>query len=336
MTETPVRHQDDAAVLAYLRNELCQALRQHLLGLGALEVATPVLQRVPDVAPTRQFTTSHPATGERSYLRIAPTENLKRLMAAGLSHVFEFAVNFREDVADTTHLPEFTSLEVMARDACCRDMERLATELCQLAFQTAKRTVPSSRLPAWLHPALRQGAVPVQRVALDGELDRRFGVSRAGVFGADELRRVLNRLGDRDAGGGESDLGSLTDRVVTLLAADIGGAVLVTGFPEYLGGPAEPDAAHHGFKQRSELFIDGIEIANMSGNLTDSAALRRWHERGVGLKTQRGIATNHLDERLLADLAGRLPTSAVIGVGVERLLMTFFGVSDVRDLRQIY
>ncbi len=170
MTDIASEQTYSLATLVRLRHELCQTLRRHLLHLGAVEVTTPILHRCPDVAPTQQFTTVHPVTGERSFLRIAPTENLKRLMVAGMEHVFEFSVNFRDDMADATHLPEFTSLEVMARGARCRDMERLAVECCQIAFQVARRTMAAAILPAWLSSAVQAGHVPVKRVWLAGEL----------------------------------------------------------------------------------------------------------------------------------------------------------------------
>jgi len=145
---------------------------------------------------------------------------------------------------------------------------------------------------------------------------------------------VLTRLGDPGAHDQGHTLASLTDRIVTRLAAQTGGAVLVTGFPEYLGGPAAHDPSNRGFKQRSELFVNGTEVANMSGNLIDAAALRAWHEQGVRVKARLGITTNQLDEQLLSELNGGLPESAVIGIGIERLLLTFFGLRNVRELQQ--
>jgi elongation factor P--beta-lysine ligase len=88
-----------------------------------------------------------------------------------------------------------------------------------------------------------------------------------------------------------------------------------------------------GFKQRSELFIDGLEVANMSSNLTDGRALHQWHKRGVGIKAELGITTNELDQELLTELDGKLPASAVLGIGVERMLQAALDLPDIRVLQ---
>jgi lysyl-tRNA synthetase class 2 len=307
----------DRVRLVRLRHELCQALRRHLLFKGGVEVTTPVLHGYPDVAPIEQFTTRHPATGELGFLRIAPTEHLKRLIAAGMAH-----------------LPEFTSLEVMTRDVWCADMEHLAIECCHIAYEIAQSAADSTTHAA-LGASATGGRLPVTRLALAEELRRRFQLGRDDLFEVNALREIASCMGDSDAHAPDQTPASLMDRIATRLASDVSGLVLVTGFPRYLGGPAAPDPADPRFKQRTELFAGGLEIANMSSNLTDVPALRAWHEDGVRAKDQQGISTNLLDEPLLADLGNSFPISAVLGIGIERLLLAFFGVPDIRKLRQI-
>jgi lysyl-tRNA synthetase class II len=314
--------------LTRLRNDLCQKWREYLLDGYAVEVVTPILHPCPDIAPVRQFTTMHPTTGELAYLRIAPTEYLKRLLATGEERVFEFSTNFRDDVPDETHLPEFTSLEVMARDTTCADMEHVAADLCALAVETARRTTAPAGLPLWVqHWEERQ----IKRIELADELSERFGVTAAWHEQPAMLARVLGDLGEPVDPA--ATLPGLLDQLVTAIAQRHSGAVLICGFPELLGGPAAPHPTRLGFKQRSELFIDGLEIANMSSNLTDDQALRQWHLSGIENKAKFGITTNHLDEDLLAKLDGNLPLSAVLGMGVERILQTALNLPDIRILR---
>lgn len=314
--------------LTRVRNDLCQKWREFLLDGYAVEVKTPILHPRPDIAPVHQFVTTHPTTERRAYLRIAPTEYLKRLIAAGEERVFEFATNFRDDVPDKTHLPEFTSLEVMAKNATCADMERCATDLCELAVEVVRRYHPTDAQPMWVQQWEERR---VRRLELADELQGRFGVTSAWLEQPPKLVQLLADLGEP----AEPDisLSTLMDRLVTALAHRTSGAVLICGFPDYLGGPAAPHARRLGFKQRSELFVDGLEVANMSTNLTDGRALRQWHKRGVQLKTELGITTNSLDEELLAALDDSLPPSAVLGIGVERTLQAALNLPDIRVLR---
>jgi elongation factor P--beta-lysine ligase len=71
----------------------------------------------------------------------------------------------------------------------------------------------------------------------------------------------------------------------------------------------------------------------MSSNLTDGQALRRWHEHGVRAKNELGISANYSDDDLLRALDGNLPKSAVIGIGVERMLQATLNLPDIRVLR---
>lgn len=316
------------ASLTCVRSDLCQRWRRYLLDGHAVEVATPILHPRPDIAPVRQFTTTHPGTGTPAYLRIAPTEYLKRLLAAGQERIFEFSANFRDDAPDPTHLPEFTSLEVMARDATCADMERTAADLCALAVDVARRAIPLAALPLWVQ---RWDEHRIARIELADELYQRFGVTAAQLGQPAILARLLGDLGE--AADPAARVPGLLDQLVTAIARRHDGAVLICGFPEPLGGPAAPHPTRTGFKQRSELFAGGLELANMSGNLTDARALRQWHVDGVQLKADLGIGTNHLDTDLLTALDGALPPSAVLGIGVERILQATLNLPDIRVLR---
>jgi lysyl-tRNA synthetase class II len=314
--------------LTRVRNDLCQKWREYLLDGYTVEVATPILHTRPDIAPVRQFTTMHPTTGELAYLRIAPTEYLKRLLAVGHERIFEFSINFRDDLPDETHLPEFTSLEVMARNATCGDMEHVAIDLCALAVEVAQRAHVPSALPLWVQQWEQH---QVERIELADELNDHFGVTAIWLEQPAMLARLLGDLGEPVSP--SATLPALLDQLVTAIAQRRSGAVLICGFPERLGGPAASHPSRLGFKQRSELFIDGLEVANMSSNLTDSQALRQWHEIGIQMKIDLGIATNCLDDELLTMLDGNLPSSAVIGVGVERMLQATLNLPDIRILR---
>jgi lysyl-tRNA synthetase class II len=308
-----------ATLVVEAREAMCTALRERLRNLGAHEVTTPVLCEFPDIAPVSQFVAVHPRMG-RACLRIAPTEHLKRLLVAGVPAVFELAVNFRGDWPDPTHLTEFTSLEAMFAGAGCAEMRRLTRELVEAAVAAVE---PYRVAPSVLAAPQEWRAVPLAEVLRDA-----YGMERdemhipARVL--DLHRRLLPEPLPRDVAGAMEDL-------VEILMADMPGPVFITDFPVYLGGPARACPYDPRFKERSELFVTGVELANMSSSLTDFEALADWHRRGVAVKEGLGIQPNAVDAPLLADLR-RLPPSAVTGIGVERLLAMALGVADVRQV----
>ena len=291
---TPTRR-----TLRRARHELCQAWRAFFIARGAIEVTTPILHRYPDIAPVRQFTTRHPTTGAAACLRIAPTEHLKRLLADGEQQVFEFAANFRDDPVDKTHLPEFMSVEYMAVNATCTEMEKLAVELCRVAIAVLA-PLAADGPPSW---ASRLEAGQFERISIA------------------ELMGLESSLG-------ELDLDAL-DQVLAQRAAAVGGVVLVGDFPENLGGPAVGHPALAGFKQRTEVFINGLEIANMSTTLTDPAVLTSWHDDGLSRKATLGIEPNEKDLVLFDAVDRGIPDSAVIGLGIERILQAYFALENM-------
>lgn len=289
----------DRRTLRRARHVLCQTWRTHLINAGAIEVTTPVLHPYPDIAPVRQFVTTHPTTGARACLRIAPTEHLKRLLADGEQQVFEFSSNFRDDVLDCTHLPEFMSLEYMAVDATCSNMETLAVQLCVVAAAALEKYAPDG-VPAWA------------RLVADGQF-RRVSIA--------DLPNITWDSADLD------DI----DRAVTEHARVAGGLILMGDFPEMLGGPALAHADRPGFKQRTEIYVDGLEIANMSSTLTDPALLATWHAGALAHKAVLGVAPNERDAWLFDAAARGIPESAVIGLGIERFLQAYFGLENMSD-----
>ena len=88
-----------------------RALRDAFDRRGFVEVETPMLQAVHGGANARPFITHINAYDTDLYLRIAPELYLKRLCVGGIARIFELNRNFRNEGADATHNPEFTSLE---------------------------------------------------------------------------------------------------------------------------------------------------------------------------------------------------------------------------------
>ena len=74
-----------------------------------------MLQPVHGGAAARPFTTHINAYNMDLFLRIAPELYLKRLAVGGCSGSSRSNRNFRNEGADATHNPEFTSLEAYAR-----------------------------------------------------------------------------------------------------------------------------------------------------------------------------------------------------------------------------
>ncbi len=119
----------DSLQMMQHRSTAVRALRNGFESRGFIEVETPMLQAVHGGANARPFVTHINAYDTELFLRIAPELFLKRLSVGGLGKVFELNRNFRNEGADATHNPEFTSVEAYQPYADYHVMRELTREL---------------------------------------------------------------------------------------------------------------------------------------------------------------------------------------------------------------
>ncbi len=110
------------------------------------------------------------------------------------------------------------------------------------------------------------------------------------------------------------------------------GLVYLTDYPAPAAALARLRPDDPRVAERFEAYLDGMEIANGYGELTDAAEQRRRFEATVAMRRARGLPTYPLDEAFLADLPG-LPPTAGIALGVDRLAMVALGAEEIAQVR---
>lgn len=315
-----------AQKIIIIRSVIYEAIRQVLFKEQSVEVVTPILCPYPEIAPMAQFTTEHPILGIPAFLRVAPTEFLKRLLVLGADSVFEFSTNFRPEIVDKTHLPEFTSLEVMTRGASVRNMQDLTEQLCRAGLDAVEKVLENGDYTPPYSTRTYRITDKWERVSLREVLYSRYRFSPNDIF---VLERVQNLYKEIIRKSPPALIHEATDAIVEAIVQDYNSPVFVSEYPNYLGGPAKPCDDDRRFKERSELFVGTMEIANMSSTLTDPVLLREWHTQGLVIKDQLGISPNLIDEPLMSAIAVGLAPSAVLGLGLERLIMIAANLDDI-------
>lgn len=102
---------EDVKKTFILRSKIIKLIREYFDDLSYLEVDTPVLQPILGGAAAKPFITYYNALNCNFYLRIATELPLKKLLVGGFERVYEIGRIFRNEGIDTTHNPEFTSIE---------------------------------------------------------------------------------------------------------------------------------------------------------------------------------------------------------------------------------
>ena len=91
--------------------------------------------------------------------------------------------------------------------------------------------------------------------------------------------------------------------------------------------PTEPRVA-----ERFEAYLNGIEIANGYGELTDATEQRQRFEATIAMRQSRGLPTYPIDEAFLEALP-QMPPTAGIALGIDRLVMLAAGKTSLSEVR---
>ena len=336
LTDTEVRFRQreldlvvnlDARRVFEVRARVLRSLRDEMTDRGFVEVETPMLHPIPGGATARPFVTHHNALDVDLYLRIAPELYLKRLIAGGMSRVFEVNRSFRNEGMSPRHNPEFTMLESYAAYDDYHDVMELTEALIARAAReaTGGTVVVAQGREVDLTPPFRRAtlielvreATGDPALALDGDLER--------------LRALCRTHGiEPDASWGTGKC------VVELYEALVEPALWEPTF--VLDHPVEtsPLARRHRedplLTERFELIVGGRELANAFSELVDPVDQRARFEAQAAAKAAGDEEAMVVDEAYLRAMELGLPPVGGLGVGVDRLVMLLADVANIRDV----
>jgi lysyl-tRNA synthetase class 2 len=304
------------------RSAVVRSLRATLEAAGYLEVETPMLTSVHGGAAARPFRTWSNAYGMDLSLRIAPELHLKRLVVAGLGPLFEIGRNFRNEGADATHNPEFTSLEAYRPFADYTDMRRLTERLVRVAMVAVHG---AEVLPANGSGQLVPAAEPFRTVRFLDAVSRAVGRPVAIDMDFDLALAVAREHGVQPRG--HMGVGALLEQVYADLVEPA--TVLPTfyvDFPVETSPLTRPHRSVPGLAERWDLVVAGTEVATAYSELTDPVDQRarlvaQSHKAAAG-----DLEAMEVDEAFLADLELGMPPTGGLGMGVDRLVMVVAGV----------
>jgi lysyl-tRNA synthetase class 2 len=291
------------------RGELLRQLREFFHGRKFIEVETPLLSR--EVIPELHI---EPPRLDQHWLQASPELHMKRLLAEGLSALFQITKSFRVDEVGQLHNPEFTIVEWYRVGDDMHAGMNLVDELCQVLLNTppAKRTSYAE--------AFRQHTSVCAHTASCEELSAcaiQYGIKAEGING-DERDEWLNLL--------------LATRIEPQLG--LHQPELLYDYPASQASLAKTVIRDNGIEvaERFELYWRGIELANGYHELTDAAVLRH---RFQDVNSARMIDVRPplpVPESLLTAMEHGLPDSTGCALGFDRLAMLAVGASTIQEV----
>jgi lysyl-tRNA synthetase class 2 len=311
--------------LLVTRSRAVRGVREAFARRDFLEVETPMLQAVHGGANARPFRTHINAYDTSLYLRIAPELYLKRLCVGGLPRIFELNRNFRNEGADATHNPEFTSVEAYQAHSDYLGMRDLTRELI-LEVATAVSGRPVARRPGpdgrlvevdlcgpWRSVTVHDAV----SAALDAHVDADTTMA--------ELTAICAGTGIPLHGG------TVGQAVVDLYERLVEQTTVQPTF--YLDFPAETSPLTRRSRrdarlaERWDLVAFGMEIGTAYSELIDPVEQRqRLTEQSIAAADGDPEAME-VDEAFLEALEFAMPPTGGLGLGVDRLVMMLTGAS---------
>lgn len=282
-------------------------LRARLLGLvrrffedrDFLEVETP------DVVPSpgldlhlSAFEVNDPHGTRVGWLATSPEYQMKRLLAVGAERIFQLTKSHRAEEQGALHEREFTMLEWYRAHATSEDVMRDTEEL----IEHLANEVPSARVQS-------RFSIPWPRRTVE-----------------DVLREYANVELETLTGDDEAFFRIWVDQVQPRLGSDE--PVFVTDWPASMASLAK--LKPNGKADRFEAFLQGIELCNGFGELTNADEQRRRLLRDQANRRAANKPVYPVDERFLRALEDGIPESGGNALGIDRLLMLLVNADSIQ------
>lgn len=307
-----------------LRTKIISTLRHFMDQRGYLEVDTPILHPILGGAAARPFTTHHNALNREFYLRIATELPLKKLIVGGFEKVYEIGRIFRNEGIDTTHNPEFTSIEFYEANADLEDMMNITEQIFKYLAKEIGKTIID-----WNGATINLDQ-DFKRIEMSSEISKYVGfdVKKASF---EQLKIEVEKIGQKIEN--YYDEGHLINILFEHYVEEtLVQPTFVYGHPLSISPLAAKNDEDPRFTDRAELFINKKEFANMFTELSDPIDQLERFEEQLKEKEAGNDEANEIDYDFIEALEYGMPPAGGCGIGIDRLIMLLTNNSSIREV----
>lgn len=290
------------------RARLYRDIRRFFDERDVLEVETPVLASH-GVTDPRIECIPVPGSG---FLQPSPEYHMKRMLAAGSGPIYQMARVFRAGEQGRRHNPEFTLLEWYRPGFAL-------TELVDECLALLVRLLNTEQCEYWRYRQLFQQELGLDPLTADTTELLACAKQQGAAPPVTEHQPLLDWL--------------LASRIEPALPNDR--LVVIQDFPAEAAALArlEPDAEDGSpVARRFEVFFGGLELANGYDELVDADAQDQRFQQDRRIRARELQPDRQADPYLLDALSAGLPACSGVAVGVDRVLMSLLGVSDISEV----
>lgn len=317
---------EDSRRIAFLRPKIIRGIQKFMDSLGYNEVETSILQPILGGANARPFITHHNALDQDFYLRIATELSLKRLLVGGMERVYEIGRMFRNEGIDTTHNPEFTTMEAYQAYGDLSDMAKMTEDL----FHYIAREIVGKEQLHWLGYDIDLSK-PFRHVTMTDAIKEKTGVDFYQIQTLEEAQEVAKKF---DV---EVEPHFLWGHILNAFfekfcEEDMVQPTFVYQHPVDISPLAKKDEKDPRFTQRFEMYIATHEMCNAFTELNDPLDQRARFEEQVAEKNKGNEEACEVDDDFCEALEYGMPPAGGIGYGIDRLVMLFAEADSIRDV----
>ena len=307
------------------RTKITNSIREFFNSKGYLEVETPILQPIPGGAQARPFITHHNALDVPLYLRIANELYLKRLIVGGMSGVYEFSKDFRNEGMDKSHNPEFTVMElyVAYKDYfwMMETTEKLLEKICNDINDSSKVIFANKEIDF---------KAPYPRVPIYEAINEytNLDISNMGVIELSEAAKSLGIEIDNSMGKGKIIDAIFGEKCEHHFIQP----TFIIDYPKEMSPLTKQHRKDPKLTERFELIVNGSELANAYSELNDPIDQRIRFEEQLELSKKGDDEAMFIDQDFLRALEYGMPPTSGIGIGIDRLTMLLTNNTSIQEV----
>ena len=307
-----------------IRAAVNRSLRENFFRRDYIELETPMLQMIHGGAAARPFTTHMNALDTELYLRIATEIYLKRAVVGGVDRVFEMNRNFRNEGMDSSHSPEFTSLEAYEAYSDYNGMADLTRDLIQQAARDAFDLSEGEEIVRLADGTEYDLSGQWDRIDLYGSTSEALGEEITVETPRETLVKYAERIGL------EVDDYAVSGKIVEDIFEELVGSKLwaptfVYDFPEDTSPLTRYHRSRPGLTEKWDLYVRGFETGTAYSELADPVVQRERFEAQALAAANGDPEAMVLDEDFLIAMEQGFPPCGGMGMGIDRLLMVLTG-----------
>ena len=307
-----------------IRAAVNRSLRENFFRRDYIELETPMLQMIHGGAAARPFTTHMNALDTELYLRIATEIYLKRAVVGGVDRVFEMNRNFRNEGMDSSHSPEFTSLEAYEAYSDYNGMAELTRDLIQQAARDAFDLSEGEEIVRLADGTEYDLSGEWDRIDLYGSTSEALGEEITVETPRETLVKYAERIGL------EVDDYAVSGKIVEDIFEELVGSKLwaptfVYDFPEDTSPLTRYHRSRPGLTEKWDLYVRGFETGTAYSELADPVVQRERFEAQALAAANGDPEAMVMDEDFLIAMEQGFPPCGGMGMGIDRLLMVLTG-----------